>query len=209
MGELRRLTADDLPAIRAAVVVYRDGLAEHLESGEQLGNFTGAEALEDVLGEPRTDPDVPGVAGYKYVPVNLYQAELSRELVDALKDLWCRLRLYDTKTQKYELFAAIDDVIRKINRDVNRGTQRRKKRSSDKVKPLTPRQSEAIQIVGECKGNFADAARRMGLDRTTVKQHYDAGMKKLGRKPIQHGTQSVPFDRRGQVHLSPDDDQRQ
>jgi hypothetical protein len=90
---------------------------------------------------------------------------------------------------------------------VNRPKRRRRK--ADAVpRPLTAKQAEAIQIVGECKGNFSQAAARMGLDRATVRQHYNAGMGKLGRKAVKHGTQRLPSDKRGQDNVYSDDDRR-
>jgi predicted DNA-binding protein (UPF0251 family) len=83
--------------------------------------------------------------------------------------------------------------------------RRRRPPLARKVRPLTPKQTEAVQIVGECKGSFADAARRMGLDRKTVRQHYYAGMKKMGRaigkKPK---TERLSQDSRGQATVSQD-----
>ena len=85
---------------------------------------------------------------------------------------------------------------------------RRGRKPSSKLRPLTPRQMEAVTVVPECKGNYGEAARRMGLDRKTVVQHYKAGMGKLGIKAVKHGTQGLPADRRGQANVTYEDDQR-
>ena len=86
---------------------------------------------------------------------------------------------------------------------------KRRKRASSKPRQLTAKQLEAAQIVGECKGNFAEAARRLGKDRKTVKQSYDAAMKKLGKEAVAtHQTRWYPRDRRGQAYLTAEDDRR-
>lgn len=80
-----------------------------------------------------------------------------------------------------------------------------------KVYPLTPRESEVMQIVNECKGNLAAAARRFGIDRSSLKECYDAGNRKLARMgvPIPSSrptpkTTRLPVDRRGQVRVAKD-----
>jgi len=84
--------------------------------------------------------------------------------------------------------------------------RRRKRQTPDKVRPLTPRQVEVMQIVGECKGNLSQAARRMGLDRKTVEQHWDAASKKLGKQAMKVYTGHLPKDRRGQESIAGQDD---
>ena len=86
--------------------------------------------------------------------------------------------------------------------------RKRRRRKADSPPPLTAKQTEAVQIVGECKGNIAEAARQLGRDPSTVRQHYQAGMGKLGKKAVKHGTTRLPSDRRGQENVSSDDDQR-
>jgi hypothetical protein len=76
-------------------------------------------------------------------------------------------------------------------------------------RPLTAKEVEAVQIVGECKGNIAEAARRLGKDRKTVDEAYKSGLGKLGKEPVKRGTQTLPRDRRGQTYLAADDDRRE
>ncbi|HPD14577.1 MAG TPA: hypothetical protein PLE19_06495 [Planctomycetota bacterium] len=58
---------------------------------------------------------------------------------------------------------------------------RRRRRASEAASKLTVRQLEAVQIVGECKGNFTEAARRMGLkDPKSVRELYEKGVRKAG-----------------------------
>jgi hypothetical protein len=88
------------------------------------------------------------------------------------------------------------------------GTKQHRKRPPLEAAPLTEKQTEVVQIVGECKGNFAEAGRRLGLDRKTVKQHYQAAMGKMGKAAIKRVTGPLPCDRRGQSRLTDDDDRR-
>ncbi len=89
-------------------------------------------------------------------------------------------------------------------------TTRRKKRGgkSRKPRPPTARQTEVIQIVGECKGNLAEAARRLGRNRKTIEETYRAGLARLGMVAVWHDTKLLPRDRRGQAAVSADDDGR-
>lgn len=85
-----------------------------------------------------------------------------------------------------------------------------KRRQSD-LRPLTTKQTEAIQIVGECSGDIAKAAKRLGKDRKTVKQHYDAGMAKVGQAAVVDNKPkpgSLPTGSRGDDEVTGDDDRR-
>jgi predicted DNA-binding protein (UPF0251 family) len=86
--------------------------------------------------------------------------------------------------------------------------KRRRRKTDAAPRPITAKQLEAAQIVAECKGNFSEAARRLGVSAKTVREHYHAGLQKLGRKAVKHGTQRLPSDRRGQDSVSSDDDRR-
>ncbi|MEW6358495.1 MAG: hypothetical protein AB1696_19330 [Planctomycetota bacterium] len=85
------------------------------------------------------------------------------------------------------------------------GQKKRRNRQpfTKKTRPLTDKQTEAMQIVGECKGSIAAAAKRLGRDHKTVRQHYDAALKKMGKKAVNHliKKQRLPTDRRGQVNV--------
>ena len=82
--------------------------------------------------------------------------------------------------------------------------KRRRRKSDAQPNALTPRQLEAMQIVGECKGNMAEAAKRIGRHRKTVQQHYQAALAKLGRTAVKHATQQPTLDRRGQETMTDD-----
>jgi hypothetical protein len=84
----------------------------------------------------------------------------------------------------------------------------RRNRKPLNPKELTPKQLEASQIVAECKGDIAEAARRLGKDRATVEQHYRAAMKKLGKTVVKYKTKQLPSDRRGQANLADGQDRR-
>ncbi len=87
---------------------------------------------------------------------------------------------------------------------------RKQRRKTRKVSRLTPKQMEASQIVGECKGNFAEAGRRLGRDPKTIRQHWFAACKKLGISAVKtrRRTQRLLKDRRGQVAIAQEDAQR-
>lgn len=90
--------------------------------------------------------------------------------------------------------------------------KRRQRRSNKtpKANPLTSKQAEIVQVVGECKGNLAEAARRLGKDRKTVEEGYRTAMAKLGKTAYwtKNKTRLLSRDNRGQVNLSADDDCR-
>ena len=95
--------------------------------------------------------------------------------------------------------------------DGKTATKRKKRATSPrKSRPLTPRQTEVIQIVGECKGNIAEAARRLGIDRKTVDEAYKAGMAKLGKDVcrLKKSDRVIARDKRGQLDVSDIDDNR-
>ena len=106
-------------------------------------------------------------------------------------------------------------ILRKLRKLAEEFGDRKPKPSrravrSRKPRPLTPRQVEVVQVVGECKGNVAAAARRLGRDRKTVEESYRAGMTKLG-KTVYHSrdkTLLLARDRRGQETVSEGDDRR-
>lgn len=89
-----------------------------------------------------------------------------------------------------------------------KGKRQFRKRRSQKSRPLTPIQLEAIKVVGECEGNFTKAAKQLGKDRKTVQESYNAGLAKLAKVAPKHSTTAQPTDRRGQANLVEEDDRR-
>lgn len=87
-------------------------------------------------------------------------------------------------------------------------TLKRRRRRVYKKKP-TQRQLEVVQIVGECKGVFAEAARRMNLNESTIRQHYYAGLENADAKnlnsKIKNTYRRLPQDHRGQADAFKDD----
>lgn len=96
------------------------------------------------------------------------------------------------------------------------GKAKRKRRPSDKRAALTEKQSLVMQIVGEYEGNITKAAKKLNRDGSTVKQHYEAALKKLGRAGVKilgrnvakHTTGPLANDRRGQPNIAENDDKR-
>jgi hypothetical protein len=91
--------------------------------------------------------------------------------------------------------------------------KRKRKRASDKPRkprPLTPWQAEVTQIVGECKGNIAQAAKRLGRDPSTIRESYKAAMTKLGKEVVRSRDKTRLFarDKRGNEMVSAEDDRR-
>lgn len=86
--------------------------------------------------------------------------------------------------------------------------KRRRRATDAPVKPLTAKQAEAAQIVAECEGSISRAAKRLGKSPKTIRQHYQAGMKKLGKNAVKHATRRLSHDRRGQANIAEDDDRR-
>jgi DNA-binding CsgD family transcriptional regulator len=77
------------------------------------------------------------------------------------------------------------------------------------LRKITERQAEVAQIVGECKGNFAEAGRRLQINPKTARQHYRAAMRKLGDAGIRGPRASMnklAEDSRGQADFFADDD---
>jgi len=86
--------------------------------------------------------------------------------------------------------------------------KRRRRKTESKTRALTAIQAEVVHIVGECKGNISEAARRLGKNRKTVDESYKSAMKKLGKSAVKHQTKRLSSDRRGQENLSQEDDRR-
>jgi predicted DNA-binding protein (UPF0251 family) len=82
---------------------------------------------------------------------------------------------------------------------------KRRRATERKPTPLTPEQTEAVQLVGEYKGNIAAAARAAGKSRTAMVKLYRKATAKLGKKAIKHITQPMPRDRRGQETIAADE----
>ena len=84
--------------------------------------------------------------------------------------------------------------------------KRRRKVGTRKNTPLTPTQVEALQLVGEHRGNKAAAARAVGISRTAMDKRYRKALVKAPAAAMKKPkTQNLPHDKRGQVTVSADD----
>jgi molybdenum cofactor biosynthesis enzyme len=83
-----------------------------------------------------------------------------------------------------------------------RHLKRRRRASARKAVPLTAKQTEAMQLVGEHKGNIAAAARAAGKSRAAMAKLYTKACHKLGTKAVKQATHRLPIDRRGQATVS-------
>ena len=98
------------------------------------------------------------------------------------------------------------------------GTKRKRSRRQPgdtdlKIQKLTAKQTEAMQLFGECSGNYTAIGKRMGIGRKTAEGHVKAAFKKLGKMVPQRKTRttslpnaSLPNDRRGQANVVQDSD---
>jgi predicted DNA-binding protein (UPF0251 family) len=107
-------------------------------------------------------------------------------------------------------FDALLSALKQVQPVIKKPAAKRRRRPAmnSKLKPLTEKQTEAVQIFGECQGNFAEAARRLGIDRKTFVERYNAACRKLGRKVVQRtiNTKVMPTTRRGQESIAADGD---
>lgn len=86
-------------------------------------------------------------------------------------------------------------------------TRRRLPKSGDPS--LTPKQVEAVFLVGECEGNVTAAAKRAGIDPKSMRDRYKGALAKLGRAGVpKPKTRQMPRDLRGQDSVTKSDDRR-
>ena len=133
-----------------------------------------------------------------------------RTLHEAVEGLIRFVRSQDPNERREDRKEALN-LVKKYLKAVGESVPKRKRKrrqSSKEQIPLTSRQSEVVHIVAECKGNMSEAARRLGLHRKTVAEHYNTAMKKMGIAAIKHRTQSLPLDRRGQATIEDGSDLR-
>jgi len=115
----------------------------------------------------------------------------------------------ESRRKEAIIVSQADQIADLRDKQVKVVSKRRRPPYETKIRPLTKRQTEAMQIVPECKLNFAEAGRRMKLDPKTVRQHYFAGLEKLGPDAVRAAraarqkakTRPLPEDRRGQTDL--------
>lgn len=173
------------------------GPRRKLENGWSFGRRTlpGYKQMPDIINEAlRDDAEDPDVKAYPDLRTHVRVTAAGRTEL-------ARLRMNLAASVQP---ATAGDAKPEAAGGGTRSRQRRNRRHVEQA-GLTLLQTEAVQIVGACKGNIAEAARRLGKDRKTVKQHYEAGLRKLGRAaPGKPKTQRLATDRRGQVSESHD-----
>jgi DNA-binding CsgD family transcriptional regulator len=147
-------------------------------------------------------------------------AKAAQHVRDFLSELQATPREYrpatveEIRRELDERVAGMLDIGRRLAEGGPAAGGKRKgkgKRRSLHGQPLTDKQREILQVVSDCKGNKSEAARRLNLDPSTVRQQWRAGMEKLGRlavSPKAPKKQRLPSDRRGQADLSEHDDKR-
>jgi predicted DNA-binding protein (UPF0251 family) len=123
-----------------------------------------------------------------------------------LPEGWARLPQLGTLPSAGQL--AKDDASEKLLafRSFVRTTRpRKRRRKADRpVAPLTAKETEAAQLVGEHKGSFASAAHAAGVSRQAMAKRYKKAMAKLGESAARQKrpqTQRLPEDRRGQATI--------
>ncbi len=136
-------------------------------------------------------------AAHDLTPANLAK---TRRMEKAKNALW--------RTYVYNAAVRQSVAASKVGKKKRR---RRPALENKAPRAMTRRQVEVVQIVGECKGNFAEAGRRLGVDRKTIKETYDAAMGKLRKaglrqpeRKIKTKTTRLPEDNRGQVNVADD-----
>jgi len=77
-------------------------------------------------------------------------------------------------------------------------------------KPLTKRQAEIAQVVIDCGGNYSEAARRLGISESAVRQQYKAAVAKIGQSATKTKApkgQALPTGPRGEPTVTNGDDE--
>jgi hypothetical protein len=100
--------------------------------------------------------------------------------------------------------AATETTMARVSNGVCGRHKRKRRRSDPRDCRLTEKQVQAFHLYSEHKGNCARVARALGLHYSTVRQHINAALRKLGQKASDFRTpphQNLPHDRRGQVSL--------
>jgi hypothetical protein len=105
-------------------------------------------------------------------------------------------------------------IARQAEALARRMRSRRRKRGGGTIRPLTSKQAEALHMLALCNGNYAEAARRIRIDRKSFEERCEAAYGKLGRKGMKRHeieinkalVTKLPRDERGQEVVVADDD---
>lgn len=158
---------------------------------------------------PAPDPELEGIP-------DVYLT--GREL-EHLRSIYNRLNKCDTDGRTKIILASLDakhpgtlDAIadsNQIGAKLGNGSNRKRRRGRNKERALTAKQSEAVHIVGEHKGDFTAAAKVLGVSRQALAKRYKIAYEKLGKKAMpRHKTTAIPTDRRRQENISDRADRR-
>jgi predicted DNA-binding protein (UPF0251 family) len=119
----------------------------------------------------------------------------------ALKHYYCERSpdVYEKADAFREWLETLKESDALADRKKPRAPSRRRRVSPRKAVPLTGKQSEAMHLVGEHKGNITRAAKAAGKSRQAMKKLYEAACKKLGRAAHPSPkTRRLETDARGQ-----------
>lgn len=124
-----------------------------------------------------------------------------------IKEAMDRITKAQLEKRAKELEAKVQSQARQLR-------SRRRKRGGESIRPLTEKQTEALYIFAVCNGNYAEAARRIGIDRKSFEERCKAAYVKLGHKGMKRYEMEIskalvarlPRDRRGQEVVAADDD---
>lgn len=85
-----------------------------------------------------------------------------------------------------DIEAEYAEVARAEGAKTAKQKRRRRRRVPAETRPLTPKQIEALTIVGECCGNKKKAAENLGIDRKSLTDRLEGAWKKLGAAEQRH-----------------------
>jgi len=173
-----------LPAITAAAV----------ELKQQLVNDPG---LHEILNGPRVK------LMELFQPITDHPDRETIQLPKAQREavfiLWGKvspLGLTHSPTAQPEAIAAI--------KQLTKSTEKRRRRTPQrKLTPITDKQTEALELIGRHKGNYAAAAKEAGISRQALSKRVEKATKKLAKLGVKADalkpkTQRLPIDDRGQ-----------
>jgi hypothetical protein len=101
--------------------------------------------------------------------------------------------------------AALDGKEQQPAVPTGKNKRKRRRQPPRQPPPLTPEQVEAMQLVGEHKGNITAAAKQAGKSRQAMVKLYKKACQKIGQKAPKAErvqTRQLPKDRRGQVAVA-------
>jgi hypothetical protein len=136
------------------------------------------------------------------------QQAFGRRLLESLDDRTSQLPAID-KGAVQQQHALQEQAGREPGRSQQGETRKpkRRRKTARAPAPLTPKQVEAVQLIGEHKGNISAAARAAGKSPQAMTKLYEKASKKLGKKAVEHVTQRLPIDNRGQEAVAAEEEE--